>query len=352
MNKTKNNANRNLSLDILRIIAALGVVVLHISSDYVVTNDVTTFNFAQALFVNSLTRFAVPVFVMISGAIFLDKNRNITTKKIWVHNILRLLIIFVIWSFAYYVFQCGYFWKCSVFEGGIVKMVYGMMYSTNHLWFIGMIVGLYAITPVLREWLKNADEKNVRYFLLIYLIFQIAAETVKILIGKSLSDYIVDYFKIAEISGYIGYFVLGWYLNNYELQKKMKRTLYILFPAGIVINFLVAMAFSRKVGGYNPGIYDSFGLFTYLCTITLFVFVKKIGTKIGKNVFLSELSKDTFGIYLMHMMIWTYVKTIGATDVISNPVLGALIYAAALTAACAIISEGLRRIPFVGRYIC
>lgn len=352
MDKKTNVSERNVALDILRIIAALGVVILHVSSDYIVTNDVNSANFAGALFINSLTRFAVPVFVMISGSIFLDKNKIITVKKIWTHNILRLAVIYAVWSFAYYAFECLYFWKSPILKGGPVGILNGMVYSTNHLWFIGMIIGLYAITPVIKEWIGKADEKNIRYFLLIYLLFQIAATTLKVLINKTLTDSIFDFFNVAELSGYIGYYVLGWYLCNYELPKKMKSVLYVMFPVGIAANFIIALVLSRKTGGFSAGIYDSFGLFTYFNTITLFTVVLSIGKKIGKNRILSEISKDTLGIYVMHMMIWTYIKTVGATDVIPNSVLGSLAYPILMAIGCIIVAEGLRRIPFVGRYLC
>lgn len=345
-------SERNTSLDILRIMAALGVVILHVSSDYIVTNDVNGSNFAMALFLNSLTRFAVPVFVMISGSIFLDGKRTFSIKKLWLHNILRLLAVYLVWSFLYYVFQCVYFWDASIFEGGPVRLLNGMVYSTNHLWYIGMIIGLYAVTPVLKEWLNNADEKNVRYFLVIYLIFQIIASTLKVLINKTLTDSIADFFKITELSGYIGYYILGWYLSNKELPSKMKKTLYAFFPVGIAVNFAVAMIFSRKAGGLNGGIYDSFGLFTYLNTITLFIVVKQIGPKVGAKKLISEISKDTLGIYVMHMMVWTYIKTLGAMDIITNPILGSITYSILMMVVCLAVTEGLRRIPFIGRYIC
>lgn len=352
MSEKADISERNTSLDILRIIAAFGVVILHISSDYIVTNDVRGINFATALFLNSLTRFAVPVFVMISGSIFLDKNRMISTKKIWIHNILRLFVIYLVWSFAYYVFQCVYFWDMPFYEGGLVRILNGMVYSTNHLWYIGMIIGLYAVTPVIKEWVKNANEKNVRYFLVIYLIFCILASTLKLLINKTLTDSIADQFEIIELSGYIGYYVLGWYLSNYELPSKMKKTLYVMFPIGIIINFIVAMIFSRKVGGLNVGIYDSFGLFTYLNTITLFVVVKKIGPKVKVRRLLTEISKDTLGIYVMHMMVWTIIKTLGAMDIVTNPILGSVAYTILTITVCLTVAEIIRRIPFVGRYLC
>ena len=84
MNKTN---ERNISFDILRILSAFSVVVLHVSSMYLMGINVAATDFKIANFINSISRFGVPIFVMISGAIFLSEERQVPIGKLWKHNI-------------------------------------------------------------------------------------------------------------------------------------------------------------------------------------------------------------------------------------------------------------------------
>ncbi|MBQ7972421.1 MAG: acyltransferase family protein [Lachnospiraceae bacterium] len=80
MNQNNTKA-RNISFDVLRIISALSVVVLHVTTKFIMMNEVGSLDFRIANLINSISRFGVPVFFMISGAIFLDEKKEVTVKK-------------------------------------------------------------------------------------------------------------------------------------------------------------------------------------------------------------------------------------------------------------------------------
>ena len=63
----KEKKSRNISFDLLRIISAFSVVMLHVSAEYIHSNPVGSLDFQLANFMNSISRFGVPIFVMISG---------------------------------------------------------------------------------------------------------------------------------------------------------------------------------------------------------------------------------------------------------------------------------------------
>ena len=50
---------------------------------------------------DALFRFGVPVFVMLSGAVFLPKERELNIKRLYTHNILRVAVSYVFWSALY-----------------------------------------------------------------------------------------------------------------------------------------------------------------------------------------------------------------------------------------------------------
>ena len=110
---------RNISFDLLRIISAFSVVMLHVSGVYITNSPVGSFDFRIANFMNSISRFGVPIFVMISGAIFLAEKKTVTLKKLWCKNIFRMLVVFGVWSFAYYVYQSLYWWNFDFGDTGL-----------------------------------------------------------------------------------------------------------------------------------------------------------------------------------------------------------------------------------------
>lgn len=354
-NLPKKTANRNISFDLLRILSAFAVVVLHTSTIYIERYSVESTVFRIANFYDSLSRFSIPIFVMISGAIFLSEEKTVTSKNLWKRNILRLFLIYCVWSFAYYAFQCGYYWNVSIFHKGLIGIVTGCVYASNHFWFIFMILGLYALVPFLRTWVTHASQKELNYFVLLFMVFQIARTTITTLADKSLITEISNKLTITELSFYLGYFVLGYILTRQELPQKWKTILYALVPVGAAANYLISDIMSRRAGTYHPGIYDSFGLFTCILSMAVFIFFKDRGKKWKVNgTFsrtLSSLSQDTLGIYLLHVGILDYLKVNNILFGNLSSLAGVPIISFLVFAFCALVSAILRRIPFIGRYL-
>lgn len=65
---------RNYNLDILRIISTIAVVLLHISAQNYYNIDVVSDEFEIFAITNGMVRWCVPVFLMISGALFLGEK--------------------------------------------------------------------------------------------------------------------------------------------------------------------------------------------------------------------------------------------------------------------------------------
>lgn len=68
-------------IDLLRVISAFAVVVIHVTSAAMNTTEVSSQTYMANALLNSIMRWAVPVFFMISGALFLDSKREVTTKS-------------------------------------------------------------------------------------------------------------------------------------------------------------------------------------------------------------------------------------------------------------------------------
>ena len=64
---------RCIYFDILRIVACFAVIIIHVCSWYLYS-DINSPNWQVFNFYNSIVKWSVPIFVMISGALFLKAN--------------------------------------------------------------------------------------------------------------------------------------------------------------------------------------------------------------------------------------------------------------------------------------
>lgn len=106
MESNKAQTERTVYLDYLRVLATFAVMIIHISSVNWYSTDVNGYDWQVLNFYDSIVRWGVPIFVMISGSIFL--NREIYMKRIYSKNILRLVVAFVVWSTFHNICR----WEC------------------------------------------------------------------------------------------------------------------------------------------------------------------------------------------------------------------------------------------------
>lgn len=117
----------------------------------------TLMNLLSGVFFNSLSRIGVPLFVMISGALFLDERKNVTLKSIFSKNIKSLAIITVIWSSFYSTIYQILLPLLGNEAVNVKAFLSAIVFGHRHMWYLYMIIGLYAITPVFE---KNCKQRK------------------------------------------------------------------------------------------------------------------------------------------------------------------------------------------------
>ncbi len=90
---------RNYAYDYLRILASFGVIILHLAAQMYHAINIYSSEWQTLNFYDSIVRWTVPVFVMISGSLFLSKD--VPIKKIYLHYIPRLAAAYIFWSMVY-----------------------------------------------------------------------------------------------------------------------------------------------------------------------------------------------------------------------------------------------------------
>lgn len=135
---------RDYSIDLLRFLAAAFVVLLHCTAMFM-DKDFSTSPFMEITALNGITRWTVPVFVMISGAFMLHKN--ISIHDLFRRYILHLIFLLLAWNIIYF-----------FVNNGIIppqKIGHVLFPNCYHLWFLYMLISLYILIPILKAIIKD-----------------------------------------------------------------------------------------------------------------------------------------------------------------------------------------------------
>ncbi|MBQ7105854.1 MAG: acyltransferase family protein [Bacilli bacterium] len=299
---------RKIYLDIIRIIATMAVVLIHVVGDFVISTDVKSYSFAIHVLLDSLARFCVPVFFMISGVLFLNESKKINYKSLYKKNILRLLISLIVFSILYLCldtfFNNNYTITFQGLKQSINSFASGNIYS--HLWFLYTIIGLYILTPLIKILANNlTQKKDIYYFLIIMFIFVGVLPTLS-------KFHFFKYFKFLNnfnlgfIGSYIGYYILGYLLDKYKMSKKEYKTIKILGFLSVIFIYIATMFFSLRYQKVFLEFFEYQSFPVMLYSIFIFTIIKnKTNQKQIKDNTKNKILKFsslTFGIYLIHKL--------------------------------------------------
>jgi len=347
--------NRLYYMDILRIIATVFVIVIHICviNWYHIPTD--SFDWKVLNICESVSQVAVPIFFMISGALFLDESKSISIKDLYKKNILRLFIAFVFWSILYALIS-----KPVSLSGFILNVVKGHF----HLWFIPAIIGCYMIVPFLREIVKS--KKLLKYYLILAIIFTFTLNYIIPILINSDINYIAYFGNLLKTAvsnlvfrftlGYSAYFALGYFLCNAEFSKTLRRVIYLMGISALMAT--VCFSYVASVNNQKPvdTYYSKTSLNIMIEACALFVFAKyNLSPKSLKEKTVKRLlfaSKCTFGIYLIHpIFIKIIEKYLHISAVTFNPLLAVPAFTITVFVLSFAASALLNKIPFVKKYI-
>jgi len=332
----------------LRIVAMFMVVVLHTTSPLIMAyGKVPLSDWLVGDFYNALSRFGVPVFVMITGALLLHRDYELGDflKK----RLSRILAPFLFWSLVY----VAYAWynEDITFTANTwdnTRQVLHMLKygSSYHLWYVYMLVGLYFFIPILSKFVRNATEKEVLYFLLAWLGVM--------MIGQPYLKRFDPQIDLHNFGGYAGYLVLGHYLAFKPLPAQLTRG---WFAFSFVLSLLVIIAGTWWVCLY----FKNLGTLFYEPISPTIVLLSVSAFMVGRLSVVNwsprlKRARDfvggyTFGIYLCHALILTLIDDyLNINYKLFNPIVSIPLTALVCYTLSLLLMYLLSKLPF-GKWI-
>lgn len=336
-------------LDVLRIIAAFLVVSIHISSFCWYGTSHLSFNWIIMNYADSLSRVGVPLFIILSGSLFLSR-KNLNLKNFYLINCFRIMIIYVFWE-LFYIFDTFGFDIPQ--EPSPWFIWFNFKY---HLWFLPFLLGVYLIVPILR---KIVEKKRLYHGLLLVGLLWSVCKSVWLLLPYFLgNEFLLKTPSWVVFLEFVFYFFLGYYL------KECKTAIpFWMFGVGYLMlslfNGYATERISRFLGYPNASLYDNFTIAILASSICVFLFVKNMTQTervqrfiTSKNKQLKTLSSLTLGVYLLHPFFIEHLSADFHLDVnsfpimLSIPLLSILVFGLSLLAGFL-----LRKIPYLGRHL-
>ena len=169
------------------------------------------------------------------------------------------------------------------------------------MWFMFVLLGLYLVTPILSKFVQNATKKEVVLYLILWVIT---------LVIPWLSPYTRLNLNISSplyyFSGYVGYFLLGYYLHTY--RPNFSRYAIILIAIPMVAKFIYTMMDGQR----SDELFWYLSIPVMLLSIAYFTTVQKVFDEkkdkpwayriVGEGKLLEIISNSSFGIYLIHIL--------------------------------------------------
>lgn len=328
--------NRISKYDVLRVVASFSIVLLHVSASYWSVVDIHGKEFLVMTIYNSMTRFAVPVFFMLSGLFLVSPRReNPMAGK----RILKLVMLFYVWS-AFYAFQGiavdtlkGDF-SMEVWRVALERFIFGHV----HMWFLQILCGFYLLIPVARQ--ISAKKEILRYYLLLWIIFRFLIPTLTDAFQMATFQARIDSLGLDVLVGNFGYFLMGYYLNITDIRKEARLLIYALGIVSLFLTPFLTLHDCIKSGTYVERWFSPGSLNVLIMSIAIFVCFKycRAFEHIKRPEIWGKLSGYTFFVYMFHMFVLEKLNLVGITTVaypagISIPVMTVFIFIVSLIGA-------------------
>lgn len=348
---TTSKLKRIGSLDFLRSYGCLAIILLHVVSAWhddpankeaLFNADPVRISFDGAI-VPLLVRMAVPIFFMISGALFLDPKRNVNIKK----HIIKILLTLGVFGYGmalielvvkYRDFNISYLWN------SLLNLLQEQSWS--HLWYLYAIIGLYLLTPILRAWIQNASEREIRDTIIIAVVLLSIIPTI-----NSVANTSITTFGITTSSGALLCYLIGFYIFSSREKIRSNKTKVIVAAAmgGVATSIASLLYFKSSRSMVEP---YHIWIVVYSSSLFALMIEERSIEMIGNSKVIQFLSSISLLVYILHpIFINALYKGLHIYPDVLPPIIGELAFWVAASLFAIVLGWITGRIPVVKKIL-
>lgn len=337
---------RRTELDLCRLTACVMILFIHTSAALYHICPLDAPAFLPLSLISTMMRGGVPVFFMLTGALFLERE-TLDLRRFLKSHVLRLILLFAFWSLAY---ALGSRLAAGTF-GDWYTFFFDLARGHYHLWFLTAMALCCLFLPVAHAAIHKGQLKGEYLLFLFFGVSILCANCnltpdTALILNRITMDFSLDYLP------YLGYAVWGWWLSRRHFGKQWL----VIAPAA----FLVCTAlttwgniwYSNYKEVADGWLFSYFSLSSLTQATMCFCFFQALkGREFGHPRLWAALADYSLGVYLLHPLFISILEALGLSMTLEAPVLSTLGFTAALLAVCfAAVALG-RKIPVIRKLI-
>lgn len=334
--KLEVKVKRNLSLDVLKILACFSVVILHVFG--------RKMNMGNSI-VYYMATLAIPIFFMVNG--FLLMNKEVITYQYVIKKIIRMVVVIVIWNM---ILSLGNLVIKQELINPIIDSIKNLIQQGTfyQFWFFGSLMVLYTILPKLHKWLKD-NQKAYEIIVIVLFFICIAIDIINIILGlkgeKIFTSRVIQTFRLWT---WFFYFLLGGYIGKYNLKIKNKEKLNSKIMGIMIISFVIL--YQYFIGKYifkdfhAEYFYDNIFIMLY----SVLIFMGGLNKKCEKYyVIIEKINSCIMGIYILHPFV---IRLVSKFYDYENMIVNIFVFLLTI-AICMFVSMIITKIPKLKKII-
>ena len=230
-----------------RIFSTICVIWLHTCSTLCENQQLFILNKTQILFFNTAYQamyWAVPVFFMITGMLFLRQESHIEEKGWFSKHTRRVLMALFIFGIPYaalkiMISECL---DISILGKSILMVISDTGFG--HLWYLYVLIGTYSIMPLLKCFCDKTTENEMKFVLIVLFIFDFCFPLI-----SRLTEYKIAF--CCQITYPVFYVLMGHWLFEHKDRFKRNKLWIVLFSCVLMIWILNVFGLRRRIYGHN-----------------------------------------------------------------------------------------------------
>lgn len=319
----------------LRAIAIISVLIMHTTGDTAFLHKLNTMTFTL-IYIEELVRFAVPMFIFISGFVLYNKYKSeLPMREFYSTRFLTILLPYIFFSIIY----CLILSYPNLNYNFIINSIFNFN-ASGHFWYVKLILTFYIFYPVIITYYDT-----MKHYTGSYLLFGIFS-SILILFLFSWFVYQLNIITSNPIR-YLVYFLFGIYINdNYEqiiiFLKNMsfKKVISLYIPILLLPFFNMIFWVDVRCGTRFYNLIPYYGPLTEIAQImfNLSIFVICLYFLLyykPKTKILSEIGEYSYGIFFVHAIFHNFFafKVLPLFSIwIANPIYYIILFSVTLLA--------------------
>lgn len=253
---------RKQFLDVLRVLATCAVVLMHVLTGATDVTDASIVPEYRSLLLSvmDLVTWCVPIFLLISGYLFLNPERTLTYPvmiKKYCRRIALAILLFGVPYAASELVVTERTFRIRMIPEALKMTLTGHTWS--HMWYLYLILFLYLITPLLKKVLRVLP------------VWGVAAVMAVIFLGSSVAPFLNKVLDVNSIpvlpdgGVYFLYYLCGYFFAVREVCVDKGRNVWLTAATVLALGMIL----SRTLVGFSIQMAYNYP-FTVLLSVLLF----------------------------------------------------------------------------------